>query len=93
MPRYDFQCPECEFVKERFVPVRDFTERIEDSCPKHGTQEFVLILSLPACHDWGADGQGRYYENVSAEGMHFTSKRQLKDYLKAHGLREEASYG
>ena len=93
MPLYRYKCftPDCDReYDDLYFPLRDFSEKIWDFCPVHGSGWFEICLSGRVVHDWS---NGRYYEHVSASGETFYSKKEFKDYLKENGMSEVGSYG
>lgn len=90
MPSYQFKCPECDHEKEVILRLTDHTESLPLQCPKHGERTFEQTFRIGAAHDWG---QGRFYRDASANGETFYSKKAMKDFMKAKGLRETLSYG
>lgn len=90
MPRYDFQCSQCDFtVRDLTVPLSQYRDRIEAHCPNHGLTTFEQMLTAPAIEDWGQGGDGRFFEYLGRpEGMRFRDKASYKRYLKSRGLTE-----
>lgn len=85
MPMYDYCCPCCDFeIRDQLRTVRE-SESMEAECPRHGRQNFVLIVRAPMVEEWAA---GRYFENLSPRGETFYDRRSYRDYLKRHGLAE-----
>lgn len=94
MPLYDFRCPHenCPTVaRDVYARIAD-CDQIFDWCPRHGYVEMPQEMTPPAVDDWGNCGQGRFFEHVTKEGMHFRDKASFKRYMREHGLREHHSY-
>lgn len=80
MPIYDLRCPECLTIQKDVVQRAD---AIQERCDCGATVERVwLPKGAPNVHIF-LEG---FYEHVSYEGKHFSSRRQLKDYCKENGL-------
>jgi hypothetical protein len=89
MPNYVFECDKCKEHSIMFRKLADYVEFLHGYCP-NCKQEAVmeLVIEPMAIEDWGNDGKGRFFEDLSPQGMYFHDKKSYNQYLKQNGLRE-----
>jgi hypothetical protein len=86
---YVYSCPKCDTTYELVMRLADHKDEVFDWCPRHGHQDFQQLLTPQAIEDWGCEGtEGRYFEHLSHEGMHFRDKRSYNEHLRKNGLAE-----
>lgn len=93
---YSYQCPKCHKQVEAFRACKNRNRG--PRCP-HCKSYMKKQLTVPVPVLWPPAGSGAnkkhgsylYLEHVSSEGKHFGTKRELKDYCKANGLRAQAA--
>ena len=79
MPIYDFKCPKCD-RERKDVFTRTWQEGVRCECG----EEMLKVPSAFAPHTFPVDGI--FLEHVSPEGKRFHSKKEMRDYAKAHDL-------
>jgi len=89
MPNYDYQCGICANIREVFLPLKEYADRIAVICYIcNATTSHDIVLTKPAFQDWDNAGEGRFFEHLAPRGMTFHGKQEYRDYLKRNGLRE-----
>lgn len=83
MPIYEYACPECHRVDERFVPHRK-SANMRIVCPTSGCNGVQQrIMSLPVIRP---DSMPPYYDHGLGEKI--TSRSHRRDVMRAKGLVE-----
>ena len=77
MPAYDYQCPACDTIVERFV---SYNERNDQTCLECSDTLNLAWVKSQAPVIFREDNY--QIEAGSREGVHCTSKRQLLDQIK-----------
>ena len=90
MINYDYECQQCYGINQVIRPLSQFSENIVHHCTfcHESSPHKLVIVKAPATEDWGNGGSGRFFEDLSATGMSFTSKSSYNKYLKENGIRE-----
>jgi putative FmdB family regulatory protein len=77
MPAYDYQCPACNTIEERFV---SYSERNDQTCLECSDTLNLAWVKSQAPVIFREDNY--QIEAGSREGVHCASKRQLLDQIK-----------
>ena len=86
MPLYDFQCPDCKEVYEKFCCINDlegFT--IKQRCPTCDTQLIRQIGGIKK--DWF---RPHINEDFNGKPIEVKSKQHLKELCKQYGVQSRA---
>ncbi len=80
MPVYDYVCPDCGHVEDKFV--HDFTDKHSQRCGlcDEATQAVPSLTAISP--DWEP-----YYDDVME--THVTSRSHRRDLMKKHGIQEK----
>lgn len=78
MPRYDYECNDCQHTFEAFNVI---DERSTQKCAKCGGQARVIITEAPSTVCYGQDECSTKH---GPEGVTFTGPRDRARWLKAH---------
>lgn len=78
MPFYDYRCDQCNVVWESFQSMKS---RHEETC----TECRGPAIILPGMQKYRPFHEG-FYEHISKEGVHVSSKYQLKELEKVHDV-------
>lgn len=85
MPLYDYQCEDCQQVEERYAGM----DQPELECRQCGGKAHRVFSTRYWVH-----GEPDYVtDNISGKPVRVTSRRQLRDLLKQHGLMERFGKG
>ena len=87
MPIFDYECPECGFVKEYIVKYHD-AKILCSVCLDHlGRDKKVFMVKLPAVpnmHLFPIDGI--HLKHVCSGGKTFHSKNEMKKYARDNNV-------
>jgi len=84
MPIYAYQCRSCQHEEEHFLHSFEKAQQTFYHCLCGTVMKRIIGQSAPAL--WFEEGRGRWIQNLSDKPEYVTSKAQLRQLEKKHGV-------